>query len=289
MTVILQASRPKHWIKNLLVFALPFSDGLLFGSNPSADSWLHGIVFFVCLSLVSSSNYLLNDLFDKSKDKLHPVKSNRPIASGSLSASLAYGVAAIYLFASLAIALFSEGILGGLIVFGFASAQFTYSTILKHLTGFDIIGLSSLYLLRACIPYAYEQIKLSQWFLLMVFSVSLFLSSSKRYAETLQDNGVKTRPVLGLYSQIQLLIWVGVSISLLLTSLFIWSFNYIGQSNFILILLGNLIMMTLLIRLTGIALSPKGEDPTNLILCDKGNIILMFSVGFLYLLSKGFL
>src|SRR3569623_1043533 len=79
--------RPKQWIKNLLVFA-----GLVFTLNErwrffTPEMWRYlarSSVAFVLFSLISSTVYLLNDVRDVEKDRRHPVKRNRPVASGAL-------------------------------------------------------------------------------------------------------------------------------------------------------------------------------------------------------------
>jgi Ni,Fe-hydrogenase I cytochrome b subunit len=61
---LIGALRPHHWIKNLAIFILPLSGGLLIGNQFSSESLSNGIFYFICLSLISSANYLINDVID---------------------------------------------------------------------------------------------------------------------------------------------------------------------------------------------------------------------------------
>jgi decaprenyl-phosphate phosphoribosyltransferase len=283
------AARPKHWIKNLLIFALPFSDGLLVGGNSNLDSWIRGLTFFACLSLVSSANYIFNDVLDRKRDAVHPVKSQRPISSGELSVLNANLAAVLMALAGLTLSFYSNGFLGSLVVFGFGFAQFLYSILFKHFSGFDVVGLAALYLFRGLIPYSYEDVVPSQWFFVIIFAGALFLSAGKRYSEMLSNKDFQSRPVLRSYSRIQLIIWIGVSISLIVTSYLIWSFSFVNNSNFIILLVGIMPLTVLLIRITGIVISDKGEDPTKVLLEDKASIILITILAVLYLAGKGYL
>lgn len=289
LRVILKAARPKHWTKNLLVFALPFSDGLLVGENSNLDSWIRGFTFLACLNLVSSANYIFNDVIDRKRDSAHPVKSQRPIASGELSVLKANLAAVLMVLASLTLSFASNGLLGSLVVFGFGLAQLSYSILFKHFSGFDVVGLATLYLLRGLIPYSYEDVVPSQWFFVIIFAGALFLSAGKRYSEMLANKDFQSRPVLRNYSKIQLLIWLGVSISLIITSYLIWSFSYVNNSNFIILLVGIMPLTVVLIRLTGIVISDKGEDPTKILLEDRVSIVLTTVIAMLYLVGKGYL
>ena len=89
---LLVSMRPKQWSKNVLVFA-----GLLFAQDVFiTPKIVSALAAFLLFCLVSSSTYLLNDIVDRKKDAMHPVKRNRPIASGKLSSGVA-AVAAVVL------------------------------------------------------------------------------------------------------------------------------------------------------------------------------------------------
>ncbi|MBW3016910.1 UbiA family prenyltransferase, partial [Candidatus Woesearchaeota archaeon] len=92
--------RVEQWYKNLLVF-LP----LVFLKQLFSLSFFNVLIGFIALCLVSSSGYILNDIFDLKKDRLHPEKSKRPIASGRINLYIAFAFAVILLLVALSIAL----------------------------------------------------------------------------------------------------------------------------------------------------------------------------------------
>lgn len=286
---LIESCRPKQWIKNLLVFALPLSDGALIGSNSSLDVFLRGVIVFICLSLISSGNYLINDLLDKQFDRHHPVKMHRPIASDRLGSSTALIFAFLLFSTSLAFISIFRNLYLTLALVAFGLLQFFYSKFLKNWVGLDLVSLSLLYVLRATIPSLYEDIALSKWYLVIFFSGALFLAAGKRHAEFVAESSQKSRLVLGGYSEAQLKIWVTVSLSLILVSYLTWIFSYSDNSNFLILLFSLAPMVALLIRVTGLVLEEHGEDPSSILFIDRINLVLIFACFVLYLLGKGFL
>jgi decaprenyl-phosphate phosphoribosyltransferase len=135
--------RPKHWFKNLLVFALPLSDGIIIGSKFDPGAVGRAIIVLCSLSLMSSANYIINDIKDVERDKRHSVKKLRPIASGEIQIPLAISVAVILIFLSLYSA-FLVNTKTILIVLYFGVIQLIYTLFLKNLNGYDLVSLSSL-------------------------------------------------------------------------------------------------------------------------------------------------
>ena len=109
---VIVAMRPKHWIKNLLVFALPLSDGLIIGSDSDLNAIVHGVIIFISLNAMSSANYILNDIRDIDRDRMHAEKRLRPVASGELSIGLGILLALGLLFLSLVTSLCVGGAFG---------------------------------------------------------------------------------------------------------------------------------------------------------------------------------
>jgi decaprenyl-phosphate phosphoribosyltransferase len=286
---IFVASRPKHWIKNLLVFALPLSDGLLIGNAVRGEAFLRGFYFFFALSLISSGNYLINDILDKNVDVLHPKKSKRPIASGKLSINLAIIVAIAVILLPIALTFILFDAFTSLMLSLFALLQLSYSTFFKSKPAFDVVLLSMLYVGRSLFPALYENIAVSQWFLMIFFSAALFLSFGKRFAEMRNQPDDAHRKVLLTYSEIQLQIWIAISLSVLVMSYANWIFSLSDTQGFALILLSVIPMSILLIRMSGFALSKYGEDPTKFIFKSPIDIGILSIWLFLYLLGKGYL
>jgi len=137
LAALVSGLRVRQWAKNLLLFA-----GLLFAAKLGDGSrWVEAGAAFVAYCLASSAAYLFNDVRDVQEDRLHPAKSRRPIASGSLSPSVALSTAASLLAVAVAItAVLGVGSLGFLI--GFAALQLAYSLVLKRLAFVDALAIA---------------------------------------------------------------------------------------------------------------------------------------------------
>jgi decaprenyl-phosphate phosphoribosyltransferase len=193
---IIKVIRPLHWIKNLSLFAaLIFTGGLY---NP--DLFIKVIWAFIAFNLASSATYVFNDILDAKIDVLHPIKRNRPIASGKLSIpvatalSLVLALGALYLSVNLN-SLFFFMILTYLIL------QVLYSLGLKKVAIIDILIIAFGFIMRVYAGAFVINAHLSVWFLLCVISVALFLASGKRRAElnVIQKTTIVTRESLTHY------------------------------------------------------------------------------------------
>jgi decaprenyl-phosphate phosphoribosyltransferase len=171
----------------------------------------------------------------------------------------------------------------------FGVLQLAYTLVFKHLSGYDIVLLSILYVFRAVIPAFYEEIVLSKWFLVIFFAGALFLATGKRYAEIRYSATKITRRVLESYTEIQLFIWTCVSLALLIISYLNWIFTFTGDSSFLILLASIIPMFVLLIRISSLTISEGGEDPTKVIFQQKDNFLLVAVWLVLYLKGKGYL
>lgn len=190
------ALRPHQWTKNLIVFAAP-----LFAFSINAQSVFGSIIAFISFCSVSSCFYLFNDIADVESDRQHPVKCNRPIASGAVKIPVAIGMALGLLAESLLLSWWRSPFLCGIIVC-YCILQIAYNLKLKHKPIVDIIAIATGFVLRACAGGAATSIELSVWFLLCTAMLALFLAVEKRKAELrlLMIKGGKTRKVLRRYS-----------------------------------------------------------------------------------------
>lgn len=159
------------------------------------------MIAFASTCFLSSSIYIFNDIVDYEKDRHHPKKKHRPIASGKLSMKIAFigGV----LFLALAAAL---GIAAGKGFLKAAGAYFVlqavYSTYLKHIVILDIIAIAAGFVLRAVAGAWAINVAISPWLLICAALLALFLASAKRRHELLllEDVSSDHRPVLNEYS-----------------------------------------------------------------------------------------
>ena len=163
--------------------------------------WSASIKAFISFCLVSSSIYLLNDCIDKSKDKRHPTKKNRAIASGLVSVKFAIITSLILLLTSLIIG-FKLNISFILVLVSYYLIQILYCLFLKNIPLVEFFCIAIGFILRSVAGGVASGIYISSWFLLSVGMLSLFLAVEKRKAEilNLRGNSLLTRKVLKNYS-----------------------------------------------------------------------------------------
>ena len=194
--LLLKASRPRHWTKNLLVFAAP-----LFSFQPELLIWIKSIQALICFCLLSSAVYILNDIIDAKSDRLHPTKKFRPIAAKLLSTTTAFIFSITLIIISLYLGFLVSNLLL-LILSIYLIIQIIYCLKLKEKPLFDLMCISSGFLLRAIAGGISSNLIISPWFLLSIGLLALFLALEKRKAEIRNINVNKriTRKVLSRYS-----------------------------------------------------------------------------------------
>ena len=197
MRALLLACRPKQWVKNLLVFAVPLAAGRLFDD----DVLWNALLAFVVFVLGSSSIYVINDLRDVEEDRRHPVKSGRPIASGALGEGVARVLAAVTMVVALGLPVVF-GTWELLWVIGaYVVLQIAYQVRLKRVVLFDLAVVAAGFVLRAVAGGAAAGIPASVWFLTVTASSALFVVASKRFSELVTHGGDgATRSTLTGYS-----------------------------------------------------------------------------------------
>lgn len=194
---IIISMRPKQWYKNLVLFA-----GIIFSLNLSHIHMLINVLFaFITFCIVSGSEYIINDIMDKEKDKIHPKKRNRPIASGKLKVSSALIVVAFMLcMAFVGAYLINIQFLG--VVLAYFLLIVSYSLFLKQIVFVDILTISFGFVLRAVAGCLAIKVSVSPWLVVCAFFAALILALGKRKHEviSLENGAVKHRKVLGDYS-----------------------------------------------------------------------------------------
>jgi 4-hydroxybenzoate polyprenyltransferase len=166
---------------------------------------------FAIFCLLSGVVYLINDVRDREADRLHPVKSRRPIASGAVSPGAALGAAGIIGAVALAAA-FALNLGFGLVSLGYVALLSVYSIWLKHLVILDVLTIAGGFVLRAAGGAVAIDVAFSHWLLLLMLLLALFLALSKRRAElvALAGNATAHRPILSEYSPYLLDQMIGV-------------------------------------------------------------------------------
>jgi decaprenyl-phosphate phosphoribosyltransferase len=192
---LLHAMRPQQWAKNFVVVLAP-----IFGMRFDVHTLAVVSAAFVAFCAASSGIYLINDVVDAPKDRLHPTKSLRPVAAGTISTSVALSTAVGLLSAALLIS-FAVSILLAAVILTYLVIQTAYALALKSEPILDIICISMGFVLRALAGAAAALVAPSGWFLLCIALLALFLAIEKRKAELrFVADGGGTRTVLKAYS-----------------------------------------------------------------------------------------
>lgn len=254
--------RPQNWIKNLLIFIPIFFANHIF----ETDRLLNSTIYFLIFCLTASSIYLLNDICDLKNDKLHESKKHRALASGKISV-----LEAVFLFFLL---------LGSAFILYFQSYQnyeafyvllvyiflnLAYSLYLKHIGVLDIITVSSFYLLRVIGGGIISESIASNWLILSVIFISLFIITAKRKSEL--NYQTEKRKVLEHYSDSYLNNLQNITLGLALITYSL----YTAQTAY-----SNLAIYSIFFALAGtfrylaiVEKTGKGENPETLIYKDK--------------------
>lgn len=255
--------RPIQWIKNLLVFS-----GVLFGGQFfSSTLWGEVILTAIAFCFVSSSVYVLNDIYDRENDRVHPQKKNRPIASGKVSISqgsilaLVFGLGGLVLAAWVSVNAF-------VILLLYLILNIAYCLRLKHVVILDVFCISAGFMLRILAGTLGVDIPPSRWLVLCGIMVTLFLGFAKRRSELISKEFSQQdhRQVLGDYSPQLLdhLITICVTGTILTYSLYTMSSDTIAvHRTENLILTVPFVIYALFRYLYLVHVQKSGGDPTN--------------------------
>ena len=194
---LLEAMRPRQWTKNVFVLAaIAFGQKL---DDRGAVEWT--LAAFIIFCFLSSSVYVINDIMDAERDRQHPTKRKRPIASGRLPVAVAVpfaiGLAALSIALSLAINPHFTLIAGI-----YLALNLLYSFSLKHIVILDVLLVAIFFVLRAAAGAAAINVEISHWLLICTLLLALFIALSKRRHELvlLEGNASAHRTILTEYS-----------------------------------------------------------------------------------------
>jgi 4-hydroxybenzoate polyprenyltransferase len=193
----LKLLRVHHWVKNSFIFIAPFFGGVLF--DPVLLLRLFaGVIAF---GLAASAVYVFNDLQDLAEDRLHPVKKNRPIASGAVPPGHAVVLMIAVLVAGCLLALWVDHKLI-MIVIAYVLLNAAYSLGLKRISILDIFIVSSGFIFRTVAGGMLSEIMLSHWLMIMILLLALFLAIAKRRDDLIiaRESGKVLRKASAQYS-----------------------------------------------------------------------------------------
>lgn len=211
--------RVKHWIKNFIVLLPAFFGGVFL----QREILLRLIGGFFAFALCSSAIYVINDLCDIEKDRMHPVKCKRPLASGAVTKTEGIILCAAVTVLGLALDLAVCGITpGALIPVIYLLLNLLYSKSWKNKPVIDIVILVSGFVLRLYYGSCITGVRISSWLYLTLAALSLFMAFGKRRNEK-RACGDSTRSVLALYTESYLSSSMYMYLGLFLVFYALWS------------------------------------------------------------------
>jgi 4-hydroxybenzoate polyprenyltransferase len=196
LAAVLVSLRPRQWVKNFFLFG-----GVVFGQQLLTPALGIAALGFVLFCALSGAMYLLNDVADRDKDRLHPDKRRRPIAAGRLPVGPAIAVAVALVAAGLAVAVWLSRPFAMTAV-AYVVLLSAYSAWLKHVVIIDVLVVASGFVLRAAAGALVIGVAISPWLLICTVLLALFLALGKRRHEvlTLEAGAPRHRPILAEYS-----------------------------------------------------------------------------------------
>jgi 4-hydroxybenzoate polyprenyltransferase len=269
-------ARPKHWLKNILVF-IPF---IYAQQINDFDSFWSVLRCFAAFCLLSSSIYAINDLADAASDRAHPTKCKRPIACGQIGAGAAIVYAALLFAAGMSAIVFWYGN-WNVVIFAavYYALNLAYSFFLKHYAIIDCFCLAAGFVLRIYAGGAAIGVGITEWLFLTMTTVSLFMAFGKRRGEMLRVSDTDaTRRVLASYD-LQFLdgmVFACAGLSVVFYAL--WAMASVGAMIYTVPVVVFIVCKYLLIVHGRVS----DGDPTTVILGDKG---LMAAIAVFGLLS----
>ncbi len=193
----LKLLRTKHWVKNLLIFfPLFFSAELL-----DLEKLKLTAIVFLGFCMVASCIYIINDLFDIDFDRKHPIKKDRPIPSGKISSKKAMSIAGICLLIGIfLISTVSAAAVALTLAYFIINVFYSYK--LKQISIIEFCIVASGFVIRILIGGEVSDVFLSQWIIVMVFLLSIFIAVSKRRDDVSQfeEENKKNRLVVDQYT-----------------------------------------------------------------------------------------
>lgn len=212
--------RVKHWIKNALIFVPMF-----FAKQINIDNILTTLIGFFAFSFVASFIYIINDIRDVEKDRLHETKKKRPIASGKISVKNASIFSILIIVLAIILSLYASKNYISLLLLGtYLLINMYYSFGGKNIAIVDVILLSAGFVLRVYYGASLINVKVSNWLFLTVLNASLFLGFGKRKKELL--NSKNSRGVLKFYNENFINQFMYLCLGLTIVFYSLWAIEY---------------------------------------------------------------
>ncbi len=230
MKAVLLASRPRQWTKNLLIFVpLFFTAGDTWDLSDTAGALsllAKATLAVVLFSLVSSGQYMVNDVLDADEDRRHGKKRHRPVASGTLAPGVALAVGGLLAVGGTAAAFVIEPAFGWVTAIYLATTA-AYSFALKRVVLLDVFVIGAGFVLRTVAGAAVLEVPVSPWLYTCAGLGALFIALSKRRSELANagDRAPEQREALDLYTVPLLDQLIGISATAALLTYVLYTFT----------------------------------------------------------------
>jgi 4-hydroxybenzoate polyprenyltransferase len=299
---LIRTARPRQWLKNFSIFAAALFAGRLFVDH----TFQLAVQGFIAFAALSSGVYFVNDIIDAPKDKNHPIKKNRPIASGKLSENTAWFMAFLLILGSILYSSFYIGTFFTLTLVVYFLIQVAYSVYFRNVIILDSLIVASGFVLRVFAGGLATNTSVSSWLALTTIGISLLLAFGKRRSEktilerynALGDT-TKTRATLRHYPDnlLDSMISMSAAYTIITYSLFVFQISPDNVSKGLAAFLPSVLkspkwmMLTIPLVIYGVARylyviyeKGEGESPERVLLSDKPLLLAVLLWGVLALI-----
>ena len=294
---IVRTARPRQWFKNLSIFAAAIFAGTVFDGD---KLWILSQAF-IAFCFLSSGAYFINDIIDAPKDREHPIKKNRPVASGKLPEGLAWAIAFFLVLVPIFYSSIFIGTFFTIAMIFYIFVQLSYSLYFRNVIILDSLVVASGFVIRVFAGGFASNTSISSWLALTTIGISLLLAFGKRRSEKTivakyisDDKSISTRATLKHYPDTLLdsMISMSATYTIITYSLFVFWISPSGVTKALAGFLPSILkgpkwmMLTIPIVIYGVARylyviyeKEEGESPERVLLSDRPLLIAVLLWG----------
>lgn len=273
LSIILRTIRIKNWIKNILILV-----PVCFSALPITKNLVLGLIdIFLCISVLASIIYIINDIVDLKNDKNDLIKKKRPIASNQISKKNSIVLCFLLAFFLVFYTLIKNNYSLNIILISYFFLNVGYTFIFKKFFLLDVIVLSFFYIIRVVAPIYYFNLTFSNWLIAIIFSAILLVGFGKRYMDI--QNNQNNNNFSSLYNKKELVILISFSAIILQILFFLFSTSSLTLQKFgEFFYLSSFIVFFGTIRYLFSLFKKKFSDPVEIFINDK--LLLSFVIFF---------
>lgn len=267
---LLRLARPRHWVKNVVVFIpVVFSMRIL-----EVRAIIETLLAAAAFCLASSFVYIINDIRDREIDRLHPFKKDRPLAAGRVTVRTAAFASLVFLLFAAGLALAASPLVLAVVAV-YVGLQLLYSFDLKRRPLLDVIIIALGFVLRALAGVVAIRGEISPWLFICMFTLWLFMGFCKRYNEvvTIGDRSaaMQHRSTLVDYSPELLTHLITLSAGIAVVGFLLYSLSDMTVRRYgsIFFVYTLPLVIYAIFRFAMLSMQGRFADPTDIILKDR--------------------